>query len=203
MRTKKTIIGYKALTAEYTGLHGTDFSLHSVHDLPDTIPQAGKHGFTFALTMTHLFECFNTERLPIVVEVCAYGDTHIGRHLCATNHMVITRTLGYHEIQDILEQEQSEVPIEDDDRPETALTAVSEEVEEELNEEDDTEEEQKDSSKTIAESAPNKEPDKASRKEEEKKPFVHKVPIHFLAMVVRHPRSFAKAVRLKRTMRKK
>lgn len=213
MRTKKTMIGYKALTEEYKGIHGTDFSIHSVHELPDTVPQAGKHGLTFALTLHRLFECFDTEKLPIVVEVCAYSDTHIGRHLCATNHMVITRALGYHEIQEILDKETREaseseeeegwlleeldkraVQVLDNDRPTCALSGDFEEKEEEPETED------KEGQTIPPQSIPEPTPSKKSKKKD--KPFVHRIPIHFLAMVIRYPRSFAEAVRVKHNMRK-
>ena len=209
MRTRKTMIGYKAVTEEYKGIHGTDFSIHSVHELPDTVPQAGKHGLTFALTLHHLFKCFNTEKLPIVVEVCAYGDTHIGRHLCATNHMVITRTLGYHEIQDILNREAQSVTVDDEDRPTSTLTAVSEEAEDDetyevaVEENDSTDNELKaEPSKAIPESAQSKKSGKKGKNKAKDKTFVHRIPIHFLAMVIRYPRSFAEAVRVKHSMRK-
>lgn len=114
MRTNKTIIGYKALKQDFTGKYGESFPLYSVHELPNCTPQAGKHGYTFATSMHRLFQCFDTSEMPIVVEVTAYGETHIGRHLCATNRMVITRVLGYHEIHDLLQSENAETTLEEE-----------------------------------------------------------------------------------------
>lgn len=105
MRTNKAVVGYKALTQDFTGIHGTDFSVGSVSELPDCRPQAGKHGYTFATSLSRLFQCFNTNELPVIVEVVGYGETHIGRHLCATNHLFVTRVIGFHEIQETLNQE--------------------------------------------------------------------------------------------------
>lgn len=105
MRTHKAVVGYKALTQDFTGIHGTDFSVGSISELPDCRPQAGKHGYTFATSLSRLFQCFDTNELPIVVEVVGYGETHIGRHLCATNHLFVTRVVGFHEIQETLNQE--------------------------------------------------------------------------------------------------
>lgn len=108
MRTRKAVIGYKALTQDFEGIHGTYFGVGTINELPDTRPQAGEHGYTFATSLYRLFQCFDTNKLPVVVEVVGYGETHIGRHLCATNHLFVTRVLGFHEVQEILNQEKAE-----------------------------------------------------------------------------------------------
>lgn len=101
---KNTILGYKVLNGDGSTQYGKTYKIgHSyIEDLTPEVKYSGMH---FAQTLAKLFTVYSHLDGKKVVQVLAFGDVDVGRHLMSTNAMTIIQELTWDDIMDTLVDE--------------------------------------------------------------------------------------------------